>query len=184
MGVISVRETTDVESIRKNCSVYLREDGTVRRVIEKPLRVDNNLQGCGMYFFDAPIFEAIRRTPRTAMRDEYELIDSIQILVDYDYPVRVARVIEWEINVTHIRDLIVCCSRELHNRGETCLVGAGCSIADGTQLVDTVVGENVTIRQPARLERCVVMPNVVLDGGDTFVDTVITQDAKLHAKYS
>ena len=69
----------------------------MRRVIEKPLRVPNSLKGCGIYLFDQRIFEAVRRTPRTAMRDEYELTDSIQILIDYGYPVRTANVVDWDV---------------------------------------------------------------------------------------
>lgn len=34
------------------------------------------------------------------MRDEYEITDSIQILVDDDLPVYVSEVIRWDINLT------------------------------------------------------------------------------------
>src|SRR5690606_36338862 len=78
-AVIAVKEEEDAEAVKRNFSVLLREDGSVRRVIEKPRHVVNKLKGCGIYLFDLPIFDAIRRTPRTAMRDEYELTDSIQI---------------------------------------------------------------------------------------------------------
>ena len=49
---------------------------TVRRVIEKPRYVDSQLKGCGLYVFDPHIFDAIRRTPRTAMRDELSRLRS------------------------------------------------------------------------------------------------------------
>ena len=61
--------------------------GRVQRVIEKPRYVDSQLKGCGLYVFDPHIFDAIRRTPRTAMRDEYEITDSIQILINDGYVV-------------------------------------------------------------------------------------------------
>ena len=54
-------------------------------MIEKPRYVDSQLKGCGLYVFDPHIFDAIRRTPRTAMRDEYEITDSIQILINDGY---------------------------------------------------------------------------------------------------
>jgi dTDP-glucose pyrophosphorylase len=99
-AVLAAKNEADPAAVRRNFSVHLREDGTVRRVIEKPRFVETNLKGCGLYLFDLRIFDAIRRTPRTALRDEYELTDSIQILIDLDYSVRAATVVEWDMNIT------------------------------------------------------------------------------------
>ncbi|MBI1318481.1 MAG: NTP transferase domain-containing protein [Candidatus Hydrogenedens sp.] len=183
-AVLSVKEESDVNEVKKNFSVALHDDGTVRRVIEKPRYVSSMLKGCGLYLFDLPIFDAIRRTPRTAMRDEYELTDSIQILLDYEYPVRAAAVVEYDMNLTFIRDLITCCGMELERRGTAQLVGEHCTIDPGVTLLHTVLGDRVKITKPARLERCVVMPGVTLDDGHDYVDTVITPHARLHAKHS
>ena len=183
-AVLAVKEEQDPEAIKKNFSVYLRADGTVRRVIEKPRHIENNLKGCGLYLFDQRIFDAIRRTPRTAMRDEYELTDAIQILIDYEYPVRIARVVEWDMNLTFIGDLIECCIQEMRRRGCGQIIGDGCTIASGAELIDTVVGDNVTIAQPIRLERCVVLPDVAIEDNHDYADTVFTKETKLHAKHS
>jgi dTDP-glucose pyrophosphorylase len=134
-----------------------------------------------LYLFDLRVFEAISRTPRTAMRDEYELTDSIQILIDYEYPVRVAPVVQWDMNLTYIGDLIACCVHQLSALGQRFLVGHGCSIADGVELIDTVVGDNVTITRPTAFERCVVLSDVVLREGGRHRDAVFTKDAKLDA---
>ena len=90
------------------------------------------------------------------MRDEYELTDSIQILIDYDYPVRIANVVEWDVNLTFVDDLIRCCVHQLKKLGETSLVGEGCSLAEGVELVDTVIGDNVTIPGPMPVSKLVV----------------------------
>jgi dTDP-glucose pyrophosphorylase len=156
-------------------------DGRVRRVIEKPRVVPNRLKGCGIYLFDERIFEAVRRTPRTAMRDEYELTDSIQILIDYDYPVRIAPAVKWDVNVTFIGDLVQCCVHVLRQQGRASLVGQGCSVADGATLVETVLGDGATVERPIRLERCVVMPGAVVSSTVDLADAVVTTDAVLHA---
>ena len=178
-AVIAVKEETDAEAVKRNFAVLLRDDGTVRRVIEKPRHVPNMLKGCGLYLFDMPIFDAIRRTPRTAMRDEYELTDSIQILIDYEFPVRIAAVVEWDVNITYTRDLIDCCTHQLRKLNKMSLTGDGCDIASGTELTDTVLGDRVTVRKPARLERCVVLSDVVLEDGRAHADTVITKHSQL-----
>ncbi|NIA14314.1 MAG: NTP transferase domain-containing protein [Nitrospiraceae bacterium] len=180
-AVLAVKEEVDPEAVKRNFAVILREDGSVRRVIEKPRRLPNMLKGCGLYLFDLPIFEAVARTPRTAMRDEYELTDSIQILIDYEYGVRVSPVVEWDINVTYIGDLIRCSRHVLAREGKSSMVGEGCQLADGVELDETVLGNNVAISRPARLERCVVLSGVELNAGVHYADSVITADGVLHA---
>jgi NDP-sugar pyrophosphorylase family protein len=173
-AVLAVKEEDDVEAVKRNFAVLLREDHTVKRVIEKPRHVPNMLKGCGLYLFDLPIFDAIRRTPRTAMRDEYELTDSIQILIDYEYPVRVAPVVTWDINLTYAHDLIRCSVHQLRKMGVSSMVGEGCHIVEGVELRDTVIGDGVTIRRPAILERCVVLSGVTLEDGRDHRDAVLT----------
>lgn len=181
-AVLAVKEEPDPEAIKKNFSIYLREDGSVRRVIEKPRHLDNDLKGCGLYLFDERIFDGIRRTPRTAMRDEYELTDAIQILIDYDYPVRVAPVVEWDMNITFIGDLIDCCVRQLRNLGQRSMIGENCRLAEGVVLEDSVLGANVRVTKPVRLSRCVVLDNVILDDAQDYNDAVITPEARLFAR--
>lgn len=178
-AVLAVKEEEDDAAIKKNFSVHLDEAGAVRRVIEKPRHVANKLKGCGLYLFDLPIFDAIRRTPRTAMRDEYELTDSIQILIDYEYPVHVAPVVRWDMNLTYIGDLVACCVHELQRRGLPRLVGPGAEVAPGTVLEETVVGDNARISAPARLTRCVVLPGAVVDQPGDYAGTVFTAEGPL-----
>lgn len=180
-AVLAVMEEPDDAAIKKNFSVHLREDGTVRRVIEKPRHVANRLKGCGLYFFGLPIFDAIRRTPRTAMRDEYELTDSIQILIDFEYTVRVAPVVQWDMNLTFIGDLIACCVHELNKRGLTHLVGDGCTLGDGVRLDNTVVGPGATVATGARLLRCVVLPGARVEAPGAYANTVFTREGPLQA---
>lgn len=180
-AVLAVKEETDPEAVKRNFAVIQREDGSVKRVIEKPRHLPNMLKGCGLYLFDLPIFDAIRRTPRTAMRDEYELTDSIQILIDYDYPVRVSPVVEWDINVTYIADLIRCSMHVLEKMRVRSVVGNRCHLPDGVELLDSVLGDDVTVAKPVRLERCVVLSGVDLRGEESYSDCVITRDGVLRA---
>lgn len=180
-AVLAVKNEPDVEAIKRNFAIILNHDDTVRRVIEKPRHAPNPLKGCGLYLFDDRIFEAVRRTPRTAMRDEYELTDSIQILIDYEYPVRIANVVQWDINLTYIGDLIDCCVHQLGRLDASFIVGDGAAVADGVELVDTVVGDGATVEGPQRLERCVVLPGASLPVSPGLHDAVVTRDGILMA---
>jgi dTDP-glucose pyrophosphorylase len=180
-AVLAVKDEPDPAAIRKNFSVIPGDGGLVRRVIEKPRVVPNRIKGCGIYLFDDRIFEAVRRTPRTAMRDEYELTDSIQILIDYGYPVRMAPVVEWDMNVTFIGDLIECCVHVLRKQGRPSLTGPGCTVASGAELVDTVLGAGAIVQHPVRLERCVVMPGATVHSREPLKNAVVTPEGVLQA---
>jgi dTDP-glucose pyrophosphorylase len=176
-AVLAVKEEEDAEAVRRNFAVVLNTDGSVKRVIEKPRHVPTLLKGCGLYLFDPAIFNAIRRTPRTALRDEYEITDSIQILIDDEMLVRTAPIVEWDMNVTYLNDLITVCLHQLRTRELSSLQGADCRLAAGVEFSDTVVGDRVTISKPARFERCVILSDVVIEDGKDYCDTVFTGDA-------
>lgn len=180
-AVLAVKEEDDLDAIRKNFSVHLNADGTVKRVVEKPRHIENRMKGCGLYLFDLRIFDAIRRTPRTALRDEYELTDSIQILVDLEYPVHIASVVTWDMNLTFISDLITCCQRQLRHLGVEACVGEGASVPGGCRLVDSVVGDGAIIDHPILLERCVILPGSRVSERTDLRDCVITPTGLLRA---
>ncbi len=53
----------------------------VLRIIEKPRDAPSNLANAGIYAFPLSIFEAIDHTP-LSIRNEYEITDTLQILID------------------------------------------------------------------------------------------------------
>lgn len=161
-GVLATKEETDLENIKKNFSVYIDKEGFVTKVVEKPKYPQTNLKGCGIYLFDERIFEGIHRTPRTALRDEYELTDSIQILIDFGYPVKALSIIEWDVNLTYIKDLITCCIYELSRQKKSFIIGENCSIGHNCTFTETVIGDNVTIGDNCTLNKCVVLSDVTI----------------------
>jgi len=161
------------EAIAKNFSVILdAETQRVRRVIEKPRYIHNPLKGCGLYLFDLTVFDAIRRTPRTAMRDEYELTDSIQILINDDEPVRITEIVREDINLTTPFDLFACNMYELNRRKLENLIDPSAKISDEVTVENSVIGANVRIEGKVVLQHCVI-----------FSDTEIVQYDGLLQKY-
>ena len=112
----------DPAMMRRNFVIQADDDGRVRRVIEKPRYVNSQLKGCGLYVFDPHIFDAIRRTPRTAMRDEYEITDSIQILINDGYIVHHHPIVERDLNLTKPDDLLTINLIELARRDRKSVV--------------------------------------------------------------
>ncbi|HOK89826.1 MAG TPA: sugar phosphate nucleotidyltransferase [Candidatus Hydrogenedentes bacterium] len=163
-------------------AVHLDGKGLVRRVIEKPRYLQSPRKGCGFYLFDLPIFDAIRNTPRTALRDEFELTVALQTLVDFGCSVAAAPVVAFDLNVTTVADLIACSRRALASSGRTHVIGEGCEIADRVRLEETAVGDRARIVRPVCLRRCVVLPDAVVDAEEDLEDLVITPEARFSAR--
>jgi UDP-N-acetylglucosamine diphosphorylase/glucosamine-1-phosphate N-acetyltransferase len=70
-------------------------DGTkLMRIHEKTDNPPSRLANIGLYLFDSEVFDAITVTPKSP-RGEYEITDSIQILVDQGRPVQCQTVSYW-----------------------------------------------------------------------------------------
>src|SRR5579884_43697 len=123
-GIVVKREDTP-EPVKRNFAVLTTPDGRVWRVIEKPKDPPSLLKGCGVYLFTPAIFDAIRRTPRSALRGEYELTDAIQQLIEGGGAVYSEELARWDVNLTYPGDLLDCNLRMLRERRLECLVGTG-----------------------------------------------------------
>ncbi|NOG48931.1 MAG: glucose-1-phosphate thymidylyltransferase [Chloroflexi bacterium] len=71
-----------VENPRSYGVADLREDGSIRRLIEKPQDPPSNLALVGIHMFDSTIFEAVNAI-QPSKRGEYEITDAIQWLIDH-----------------------------------------------------------------------------------------------------
>lgn len=70
------------KSIREGYSV--QSDGTyISKVVEKPKKVNSDMYcGMGTYFFNSRIFNYIRATPVSPLRNEVEITHTIQLMVE------------------------------------------------------------------------------------------------------
>lgn len=157
-GCLATKVERDPEMIRRNFAVVAEPDGRVQRVIEKPRYIQSEIKGCGLYVFDQHIFDAIRRTPRTAMRDEYEITDSIQIMINDGGRVFHTPVVMEDVNLTFPDDLLHLNLIDLEKRGLDQLVSEDVTVPDGSVLGGSVIGEGVTFTEPVVLTNSLVFP--------------------------
>lgn len=162
-AVLAAKEERDPVAIRKNFSIMTAADGLVTRVIEKPRHAQNRLKGVGLYLFDPVIFDAIRRTPRTAMRDEYELTEAIQVMIDDGAATRVSACVEDDINLTTPADLLRCNLLYARASGMQNLVAESARLHPGARLDAAVIGANAEVRAPIRISRSVVLDDALVD---------------------
>jgi len=158
-SVLAVRSNDTPENIRRNFAVTVGEGNRVVRVVEKPRHVELRLKGAGIYLFALPVFDAIRRTPRTAMRDEYEITNSIQILIDDGYPVYAEDVVEWDLNLTYVEDLLECNLTYMKHLGVESVIAPTARIHEGCVIRNSVIGDRAVIHNPIRITHSLVLPD-------------------------
>ena len=175
-AVLSVMKEGNQEIIRKSFAVLMNDDGVVKRVIEKPRYYVSDIVGCG-YLFDLNIFDAIRRTPRTAMRNEYEITDSIQILIEDGFTVRIDQNVFWMENITYPRDLLGCNLRELKRQGKTREIGNGVTIHPDAKIINSIIGDGVVVKNPLDIVDTLVFPGATIDLTGSIDKAIITPES-------
>lgn len=179
-AVLATKIEPDLDAIRRNFAVIKDKEGFVRRVIEKPRHPVNDLKGCGLYLFDLHIFDAVRRTPRTAMRDEYEITDSIQILINDEFKVKGVNVIQDDLNLTYPEDLLHINLTELKRRGQARLIGKNAKIQQPDLIQNTVVGDDVVIKGKVHIRNSLIFSNSIVDSPDDIDNSIITPDNQIY----
>lgn len=179
-AVLATKDEPDLAAIRRNFSVILGEDGFATRVIEKPRHPPSSVKGVGLYVFDPTVFDAVRRTPRTAMRNEFELTETIQVMIDDGHRICTAAVVDEDLNLTNPYDLLSVNLREAQERFagalihpsaelvapqrvERSVIGARVRVPNAIDIQDSLIFEDteVTLRRPLR--HVIITPHGVLD---------------------
>lgn len=141
------------------------QDGKIRRLVEKPKQSKSDLAVIGVYVFNPTVFEAVKKI-KPSWRDELEIVDTIQYLVDHGRNVEVKFVDDWwkdtgkpddllEANQLVLRDL------KSVNRGlvrEGAMVTGNVSIGDGT-----IINESTNLRGPIIVgKNCEIGPHAYI----------------------
>jgi dTDP-glucose pyrophosphorylase len=178
-GVLACKREPNLEAIKRNFIVLVGDDGFVHRVVEKPRHPRTDLKGCGIYLFDMSFFDAVRRTPRTAMRNEYEITDSIQIFLDDGYKVEAAEVVKADMNVSYPADLLELNLRLLQQSGKPEFRGKDVRLGRGAEMTGCVAMDGAEIGDGAKLTECLMFPGARVPAGRVRQRTIFTADAEI-----
>ena len=161
----------------------LGEDGLVRRLIEKPAELTNNLVVVGFYYFRsgesliAAIEEQMRRN--VMLKNEYFLADAINILLEQGARMGTSQVDVWLDAGTP--DALLETNRYLLNHGsqnseaatrEGVTIIPPVFVHETAKINASVIGPNVSIGPGCELTRAIIS-NSIIDEGSEIQDIVI-----------
>lgn len=163
-GLICLFQVKDPE---KFGIIQLDTQGIVKKIIEKPKDAKNgNLANAGVFIFNNKIFDAIKRTPKS-IRNEYELTDSMQILVDEGYKIKGLDITNkfWS-DIGHPWQLLDA-NQYLMDKIESINLGY---IEDGVKIIGKAyIGKNTLIKSGTRIEGPVFIGDDCVIGPNSFI---------------
>ncbi len=163
------------------------QDGRVVRLTEKPKQPRSDLALVGVYMFDDSIWEAVKAIKPSA-REELEITDAIQWLVDHGKTVHPHLVTGWWKDTGKIEDMLEAnriildtyTARGIDGFGPDCrvegkvVVEAGAKleratvrgpavIGAGTEIRDAFVGPYTAVGPGCLIDRCEIENSIVLE---------------------
>ena len=141
---------TQVADPSKYGIVALDADGCIKKIVEKPAaeNAPSNLANAGIYILPPQIFDAVKEIP-VSSRDEYELTDSIQKLIDNGFSFYGHTLSQWWVDCGLPWDLL---RINEHILKESKLIIEG-EVEEGASLKGPVgVGKNSIIRAGAYIK--------------------------------
>jgi dTDP-glucose pyrophosphorylase len=171
---IAVKHEPETRLIAEACAVTVEADGRVVDIVEKPMRPATPLKGCGMYACTADFFDAVARTPRTALRNEYELTTALELHVKSGRPLFAEPIVQWDANLTRPTDLLECNLRWLEDTRHASFTAPDARVAADVVLTSAVVGAGASIGRGAHVSQSVVFPAATVTAGTTVQRAIVT----------
>lgn len=166
------------------------KDGKVLRLVEKPKKPMSNLALVGVYMFDSHVFEAVNAI-KPSWRNELEITDAIQHMVDLGYEVHPHLVTGWWKDTGKIEDILeanrlILESIEGKIQGkvdkasringqviieekvvvQNSIIRGPAIIGQGTEIVDSYIGPFTSIQSRCKIIRTEIEHSIVLEGSE------------------
>ena len=138
-------------------------DGRVVRLVEKPQEPKSDLALVGVYMFSPAVFDAVKAI-RPSFRDELEITDAIQYLIDHGLEVRPHIVDGWWKDTGKLEDMLEA-NRLVLDRIERRV--------DGTVDADSRVEGKVIVEAGAVIEHSVVRGPVIIGARARIVNAYV-----------
>ncbi len=166
------------------------KDGKVVNLVEKPKEPKSKLALVGVYMFDSHIFEAVNAI-KPSWRNELEITDAIQYLVEHGYKVRPHIVTGWWKDTGKLEDILeanrlilegmsgeilgivdeaskingqVRVEKRVKIKNST--IRGPAIIGEGSEIIDSYVGPFTSIEPRCKIIKTEIENSIVLEGSE------------------
>jgi glucose-1-phosphate thymidylyltransferase len=158
----------------------LAEDGRIKRLVEKPPEFVSDLALVGIYMFNHHIFEAVHNI-KPSGRNEYEITDAIQYLLDHDYHVHPHVLEGWWIDTGKLKDMLEVNHRVLEKLvpsingfvDSDSEIKGKVVIEEGAEIINSVVRGPAIIGANTRVVNSYIGPYTAINYGCTITDSEV-----------
>ena len=201
---------TEVKNPQQFGVADINEDGTIERLVEKPEVPPSNLALVGIYFFKPVILEACKSI-KPSWRNELEITDAIQWLIDNGYKVGWTKVEGWWKDTGKPEDILEA-NRLILDDIQTksdgtaknsriigrVIIEKGAEIKDGIVKGPSIIGKNCVIKnsyigpytsignecviEDTEIEDSIVMDRSEIIEGGRIVESLIGKEVKIKRK--
>lgn len=175
-SAISVKAESNPSVLRAACAVQIDpSNNRVVGIVEKPMNPITNLKGCGFYGFQVDFLDVLGRTPRTALRDEYELTVALEMYVKDGGSLYSENVFEWDVNLTSPKDLLLANHLWLTTtNGGNSFIDPTAVVAPSIALHGTVIGAGSVVEGRGTLTDTLVLPGTKFECMADFANVIVT----------
>lgn len=188
------------------------EDGEIVQLIEKPKNPPTNLAVIGVYFFRPAIFKAVKEI-KPSWRNQLEITDAIQWLIDNNYRVKSSLVRGWWKDTGKPEDILHANKLVLDEIKSDIPKNINANITGKVEIPQTSsidkksiikgpvsIGENCVIKNAkigpyvsigdnckivnSKIENSVIMKNTKIQTPKKIVDSLLGKDVKIHENTS
>jgi glucose-1-phosphate thymidylyltransferase len=153
---------TEVEDPQRFGVADLNQDGSIRRLVEKPKVPPSNYALVGVYFFKPVIIDACKAI-KPSWRDELEITDAIQWLIEHGYKVDASFVEGWWKDTGKPEDIF---------EANRLILDDITTRNDGLMVNSRVMGR-VIIEKDAKIERSVIKGPCIIGNRSVIADSYI-----------
>ena len=140
----------------------LNQDGSIRRLVEKPKVPPSNYALVGVYFFKPMIIDACKSI-KPSWRDELEITDAIQWLIEHGYKVDASFVDGWWKDTGKPEDIFEANRLILDD-----ILTRNDGLIEGSRIMGRVI-----IEENAKIDRSVIKGPCIIGEGSIISDTYI-----------
>ncbi len=146
------------------------KEGKVIRLIEKPKKPPTDLALVGVYFFDYHVFEAVNSI-KPSWRNELEITDAIQYLIDKGFTVKAEIVSGWWKDTGKLEDILDA-NRLILEKIE--------SRIEGQVDKESKISGKVVIGKNSIIKRSSIRGPAIIGSGSEIVDSYIGPFTSIH----